>query len=491
MATISAISSVAQLRCPEFFSGPNFKKYSAHALTVLGGIGIATSAVLFVATTAVFPAIATLVASIAMIFFGRFIIDAGQFSSQMAQNKIDLSAKIQSAVSAAALYRAQHVSTVAVQERINGAVMGQGIGDGLGLLTEFTTSEQARSMIAGRPLEYALKNDPLFTRGPAHSFRAQFLTGTFTDDTEQACSVVRAEHQKRRGSSRSLEQLFADQLVHWRHHGLDSFNGQYISTEAPVCRDIGNLTRQVVDSPTFQHDPHGAALEIWKNHATSSSRDKPASNGGLMRTSVVASMYYRNLEQVVEKTILFTKVTHADPRCVAASVALTVAMALFFQGYDDVEHVIDHALKIAKQVLKNELMQKAPLLQPGETWQQLYGDYAHELGMHLHGSFTTLQLDRAPIGYVYKCAGAAFYALRFAKYYAAQHPAGPTIAFRKAIEELIAQGGDADTNAAPAAALLGAYFGANRIPLSWKQTMNASAQAVLTETNNMIMEMNV
>ena len=488
---ISAISLTSPFHCPEFFSCDSLSKYSGYALAILGTMGIAGSGVLFIATTAILPAIAVLATSVGMVVLGKHLIDTKQQSlaTLLAQNRTDLSAKIQSATSAAALYGIQHASAIPVQERIHGAVFGQGIGDGLGLLTEFTTTTQARNMIVARPLEYCLKNDPLFTAGPASSFRAQFLTGTFTDDTEQACCVVRAEDQQRRGSTRSLEQLFADQLVHWSQHGLDSFNGQYISTETPTCRDIGNLTRQVVHFPSFQNDPHGAALEVWKNHAVSSSKEKPASNGAVMRTSVVAPIYYRNLQQVVEKTILFAKVTHTDPRCVAASVALTVAMALFFQGYDSVDAVTNHALEIAKQVLKDECLQKAPYFALGETWEQLYQDFAQELEAHIRGDFTSLQLDRPPRGYAYKCVGAAFHALRLAKNCTDQNPADSTLPFRRAIEEVISQGGDADTNAAPAGALIGAYLGSNKIPTSWRHTMNVSAKAVLTETNNMIAAM--
>ena len=208
-----------------------------------------------------------------------------------------------------------------------------------------------------------------------------------------------------------------------------------------------------------------------------------------MRTSVVASIYYRDLEKVVEKTILFAKTTHADPRTVAASVALTVAMALFCRGYDSVDDVTHHALKIAKQVLKNELIEKAPHLGPGATWQHVYRDYAQELEAHLRGNFTTLQLDQAPIGYAYKCVGAAFHALYLARDAVAQNPTDPTLPFRTAIEAVVAQGGDADTNAAPAAALIGTYLGSHKIPTSWTDQMNPSARAVLTETKNMIIAM--
>jgi ADP-ribosylglycohydrolase len=483
---ISSVAPALTLSWPAFFSSDQCKKYSGYALTVLGGLGAVGSGVLFCATTAVLPAVAVLAASIGLMILGKYVVDA---VPTLPTPTLQLSEKIQAATSAAALYRAQHVSSVALQERIEGSVFGQAIGDGLGLLTEFTTTDQARNMIAGRPLEYALKNDPLFTNGPANSFRARFLTGTFTDDTEQACCLVRAEDQKRRGSTRSLEQLFADQMFHWSRHGLDSYNGYYTSTEAPSCRDIGTLTGQVVNCPFFRMDPQAAAFEVWRNQAVSVSKDKPASNGAVMRTSVVASIYYRDLAQVVEKTVRFAKTTHTDPRCVAASVALTVAMALFFQGYQSVDDVTRHALEIAKEALKNELMEKAPYLAAGETWQQLYQDYAQELETHVKGDFTTLQLDQSPKGYAYKCVGAAFHALRLAKTYAAQNPANPTQPFRRAIEEVIAQGGDADTNAAPAGALVGAFLGSNKIPMSWKQNLNASTKAVLTETNNMIRQM--
>jgi ADP-ribosylglycohydrolase len=476
--------------CTDFFSRDNLKKYSGYALIALGAISVVASGILFAVTTPL-PAIALLVASIGLIFFGKHCVDNSQTSSspstaQIAQNKADLRTKIQAAVHAAAVYRTAHVSTMTIQEHIEGAMTGQGAGDGLGLLTEFTSRAQAEGMIAGRPLEYALKDDPLFTAGPANFFRRMFLTGMFTDDTEQACCLVRAEDQKRRGSLQSLEKLFADQLLHWSRCGLDSYQGQYTSLLDPRCRDIGNLTREVVSSPSFPNDPHGTALNVWKNHSVSAAREKPASNGAVMRTSVVALMHHQNLEEVVDKTILFAAVTHADPRSVAASVALTTAIALFLQGFASIDDVTQHASEIAKQVLKNQLMQKAIHLETGETWEQLYQEFSEGLEAHLRGNFNTLCLDQYPTGYAYKCVGAAFHALRLAGNYAAENPSDPTTPFRRAIEGVIKQGGDADTNAAPAAALIGALFGRDKLPPSWRDAMHPSARAVLTETTHMI-----
>jgi ADP-ribosylglycohydrolase len=59
------------------------------------------------------------------------------------------------------------------------------------------------------------------------------------------------------------------------------------------------------------------------------------------------------------------------------------------------------------------------------------------------------------MGYTLKTLGAAFWALRQA----------PT--FAEGLHAVIMEGGDADTNAAVAGALLGARFGYDAIPVGW------------------------
>lgn len=81
-----------------------------------------------------------------------------------------------------------------------------------------------------------------------------------------------------------------------------------------------------------------------------------------MRTSILGTMQYHDLPKVIENTKNACKVTHADPRCIASCVAVTVAIALMLQGkYKmksgeyDVDAIIKEAHATAEQELeKNE-----------------------------------------------------------------------------------------------------------------------------------------
>ncbi len=359
--------------------------------------------------------------------------------------------------------------------RIGGATAGQIVGDALGLSTEFKTKEEATALFHGRALEL---NDPAFGEGWA----GQFPSGSFTDDTEQATAIIRAIDQHEKHPERSLESLFAEQLVHWLHHGLDSFNGQYKSNEPkPIngCRDAGYLTRTVLSHRDFLQDPLKIALEIWATY-------KPASNGSVMRTSVVGTIYHRDLHDVVEKAILFASVTHADPRSISAAVMLSVAIALVVRGHDSVEEITAHSLDIARIVLRQQMEQKAAYYQ-GENLERLIDEYTQDLEAHINGNWGALQLgDQITMGYAYKCIGAAFCALRRVAELQAQNAEEP---FRTVIQEIVEEGGDADTNAAAAGALIGAYLKYPSIPKSWVDGFNPNADAVFTENDLLVMDL--
>ena len=67
------------------------------------------------------------------------------------------------------------------------------------------------------------------------------------------------------------------------------------------------------------------------------------------------------------------------------------------------------------------------------------------------------------MGYVYKCLGAALWCLR--------RVLDGQETFKSAITTLVMCGGDADTNAAVAGALIGAYVGYDALPPEWRDGM--------------------
>lgn len=79
-----------------------------------------------------------------------------------------------------------------------------------------------------------------------------------------------------------------------------------------------------------------------------------------MRTSILGTWEFDNLDKVIENTKNACKVTHADPRCVASCVAVTIAIALMLQrkfelnnGQQDVEKIMKIAHSYAEKEIKD------------------------------------------------------------------------------------------------------------------------------------------
>jgi len=400
------------------------------------------------------------------------------------------------------------VSQISLQDRVQGALQGQSIGDALGVFTEFLTRDQAaaaRVALGRDDLEFSSRSFFLPREQGRHL--SAFPVDGWTDDSDQAMMIPRAVRSASRSGS-SSESLFAGQLLNWIYHGLNGYSGvqgdTFISRQDPSSSDpnrsqiraagLGQLVSAVTRNQNFSTNPHRAALEEWKTMSyapTVSDRGlmhfRPAPNGAVMRTSPIGSMYRSDNARVVAEAIRFAKVTHADPRCLASCVAVSLAIALLQNGVA-VPQVLRLAEDAAVQTLTTEMVQIAPHLDPREQGRvpELTERYKQELQQFLRADLSQLQLGEGMIGYTYKCMGAGFYALRKA-YESSQQGGQPTSAiFRRVLQDVIWQGGDADTNAAVAGAMVGAFVGVNGIPDSWKQGLHPQDRALLAETNQLI-----
>eukprot|EP00058_Branchiostoma_floridae_P016229 XP_002601717.1 hypothetical protein BRAFLDRAFT_76064 [Branchiostoma floridae] len=179
-----------------------------------------------------------------------------------------------------------------------------------------------------------------------------------------------------------------------------------------------------------------AAREVWEGTGQAA-----APNGAVMRTSILGVHHFWDLDTVGENAKLFCQTTHADPRCVASCVAVTTAIAQMLQGETDLEKIIKKSFRCASAYLNHDK-------QVDELQWYMEPRELEELQLDAHGV----------IGYTYKTLGAGFWALRQDN-------------FRKAIERITMEAGDADTNAAVAGALLGCRLGRKSLPESWVKKM--------------------
>lgn len=140
--------------------------------------------------------------------------------------------------------------------------------------------------------------------------------------------------------------------------------------------------------------------------------------------------------------------THFDPRCVASCLSICLAIAYLLQSptVDDIESLITRV----QQETLNTLGDK------------LTSDYQTEFLWYTNKDRTLEDLhldDERTIGYTYKCMASGFYGLR------------STRPFAETLNDLIQQGGDADTNGAVCGTMYGARYGYHSLPTKWLQAM--------------------
>lgn len=188
---------------------------------------------------------------------------------------------------------------------------------------------------------------------------------------------------------------------------------------------IGRHTYNVMALSDYTSNPQKAAEIIWKM-----GKKKAAANGAVMRTSVVGLLK----DNVTSNAENICKLTHYDPRCVGSCVIVSsiIHTLVFEDRILDYEEVIGIAKQYDERIVP-------------------FVDLAY------HEGLDSLCLDdEKSMGYTLRTLGAALWAYWHATSY------------KEGILKIVLSGGDADTNAAVAGAILGAKFGINQIPEEWR-----------------------
>lgn len=239
--------------------------------------------------------------------------------------------------------------------------------------------------------------------------RSRWNVGSWTDDTDQFLCIYDSIIE----SGRVDEKCFAKHLYKW-------FKG--------VPMGIGDTVRKVLSVPGFIDNPVKAAELIWKMGGR-----RNASNGAIMRGSILGTFNFWDIERVKVHSEVIAKVTHADPRAIDACVLIN--------------SIIAYELKYGKSVSREYVL---------TLTQKLDDRLLDFVTIALNGELEKLELDDpADMGYVLKTMGAGLWA-----YFNA-------LSFEEGVVKIVNQGGDADTNAAVAGALLGAKFGYSQICIKY------------------------
>lgn len=329
-------------------------------------------------------------------------------------------------------------------DKIFGVVYGHALGDAVGLITEFKFKRDKPTI--DFPYEEPVRNFPVCD---------------WTDDTDHLILVMQSMIDNK---FRLNNTDIAERLKNWVSTGFKELGDT-------VGLGLGGTMNMVINHAKFLENPNEAANEIWNN-----SGKKLASNGSLMRTSIVGTL--PNFNAVEFWAAELSRITHADPRCISACVLQSsIIFNLIYRTATTPENV-DAMLQVSVNVSRKYITAEAEPVIFGEMRHQptpaCYHDPTfktrdEELSHWVQLAYTKcigeLRLDdMVKIGYVFKCLGCSIYALQVIKY-ALKNNRTPS--FRKFILKLASECGDADTNCAVAGAVMGSYLGYSNLPQDW------------------------
>jgi ADP-ribosyl-[dinitrogen reductase] hydrolase len=233
--------------------------------------------------------------------------------------------------------------------------------------------------------------------------------GEYTDDTQMAERMAGAILAKGKFDAGAV----ADAFVDW------------LNTDP---KDVGGLTRQALELRRSGVAAEDAGLIPWVLSGFENS-----GNGSVMRAAPAGLLTaFRDVAEIDAVARASSAVTHADPRATYGTTAINLATALLMRGEADVTDkvaafVADKSPELAEAILAAK----------------------------------TLTLDEVRTsGYSVHTVQAAFWALEHAKTYV------------DGIVNITNLGEDTDTAGATAGILLGAKFGLEGIPPSWRQVLD-------------------
>jgi ADP-ribosylglycohydrolase len=196
--------------------------------------------------------------------------------------------------------------------------------------------------------------------------------------------------------------------------------------------DVGNATRQALGAATDDDIHTGQTATALQRAASQTSQ----ANGSLMRISPLGIWGYRlPADQLAEYARADSALTHPDPVCQEACAVFAVAVAQAIATGLDIKSLYEHTMRWAERACRSEIV--IEVLQ--QAAQRPPADYSTRQGWVL------IALQNA------------FYQLLHA----------PNL--EEGVVRTVTAGGDTDTNAAIAGALLGAAYGREAIPLQWRQ----------------------
>lgn len=258
--------------------------------------------------------------------------------------------------------------------------------------------------------------------------RAKFQPGSWSDDTDMMLCIANAIIEDKGINLHTIARNFKQ----WVY--------------APETRGVGQTTLKVLSIAEYVEKPHQVAELIWRM-----TRTKNAANGSVMRTAIIG-LKKENVAQTAEDVC---KLTHFDPRCVGSCVIVS----------EIINHLIWH----------DEQLSYSQIITIGNKYDKSIAEYIDKA---YYNGIESLELDEpSSIGYTLKALGSALWCLFHAN------------DFEEGLLKVVNEGGDADTNAAVACAMLGAKFGYTSIPQ--KYTDGLTRKSDLMRIINYLMQIDI
>jgi len=258
----------------------------------------------------------------------------------------------------------------------------------------------------GAPFEFRRAHDiPM----PLPAFELPWMgrePGAWTDDTSMARNLWRSLVAR---GGLDVDDVLARHL-------------EWLATSPP---DVGNQTRLAL-SEAMNGTPEGARVVFERRGPEVS-----AGNGSVMYCAPLGVAYPRRPEALYELAPALSALTHWDERCKTACVAITLAVAGLVRGEPG-----KHAIVGAVDAVRDR--------EGGEELEYL-----------VEAAGTTRPIDGPDQGFTFFTTGIAL------RQTAHERP------FEEGLREVVALGGDTDTNAAVTGALLGALCGRDALPSTW------------------------
>ena len=304
---------------------------------------------------------------------------------------------------------AQDVPDAATLKRIQGALLGQLVGDALGAQVEFRTSGDIRDAF------------PKGLRQISIPGVFETMPGQPTDDSELALLLARS-------------------LVFRSNWDAEDIASAYVWWFKSGPFDIGATTRQALQAGAIAQQESTSVAQACQSDANPQSQ----ANGALMRCIPLAIFAAGIPDPLIARTWLVKAarqdagLTHPHRVCGDASVAFLLAAERAIRTGEDGPTVYRHTVEFARNL-------------------RLHPDVQQRL---------QLAADERPESMDTFAQGWVLLALHNAMWHLAHHTP-----FEEALVQTVACGGDTDTNGCITGALLGALHGRQNIPPAWRNAV--------------------